>query len=175
MIKRCIMIFPHFGNMQLIDNIRKKYDPLAEHVRPHITLVFPFESNLNTDKLKEHIENVISGIMPFDIRLSRITPSTSFGNYLFLNIIEGLNQIVELHKRLYNDILEEFYPRWLSVGEFLPHMTVGNINDSEAFNKAVEETKYIDDMFESTVDMISVEIIDENENSIIEINVSLTC
>jgi hypothetical protein len=38
------MIFPHFGNMQLIDNIRSNYDPLAEHVRPHITLVFPLKA-----------------------------------------------------------------------------------------------------------------------------------
>lgn len=100
------MIFPHFKNMQLIDDIRSKYDPLAKHVRPHITLFFPFESNLNTGKIKEHISNVISGIMPFDIKLNGITPSTSLGNYLFLNIIEGHNQIVELHKRLYSGILE---------------------------------------------------------------------
>lgn len=86
MIKRCIMIFPYFGNVEIIDDIRKKYDPLSEHVRPHITLVFPFESDIEASKLKEHIENVISGMMPFDIKLSGITPSTSFGSYLFLNI-----------------------------------------------------------------------------------------
>ena len=43
---RTIMIFPEFENMEIIDNIRKKYDPLAELVRPHITLVFPFESQM---------------------------------------------------------------------------------------------------------------------------------
>lgn len=173
MVKRCIMIFPHFNNLQLINDIRSKYDPLAEHVSPHITLVFPFESNISTDKLKEHIENIVSGMMPFDIKLNGVTPSTSLGNYLFLNIIEGRNKIVELHKKLYSDILEGFYPKWLSSTEFLPHMTVGNINDSEAFNNAVEETKNIDAVFETNVDMVSVEIIAENEDSIIELNVPL--
>ncbi|MFL0270088.1 hypothetical protein [Candidatus Clostridium radicumherbarum] len=52
-------------------------------------------------------------------------------------------------------------------------MTVGNINDSEVFNKAIENTKKIDDIFETTVDMISVEIIDENEDSIIEMDINL--
>lgn len=173
MIKRCIMIFPHFENMQFIDNLRSKYDPLTEHVRPHITLVFPFESDIESSKLKQHIENVISGIMPFEIRLSGITASTPLGNYLFLNIIEGSNQIVELNKRLYSDILEEFYPKWLNGREFLPHMTIGKISDLEAFNKAIEETKNIDDVFETTVDKISVEIIDENEDSIIEMEIIL--
>ncbi|MPQ44814.1 hypothetical protein [Clostridium tarantellae] len=32
-------------NINVITNIRKKYDPLADLVLPHITLVFPFESD----------------------------------------------------------------------------------------------------------------------------------
>ena len=142
MIKRCIMIFPHFENQQIIDNIRKKYDPLAKCVRPHISL-------------------------------SGITPSTLAGNYLFLNVKEGNAQIVEIHKRLYKGILKEFYPQWPKEIEFLPHMTVGNISDLNAFEMAVEETKNVDDVFETTVDTISVEIIDENEDSIIELNIPL--
>lgn len=36
---RTIMIFPDFYNMEVIDNIREKYDPLAKLVRPHITII----------------------------------------------------------------------------------------------------------------------------------------
>ena len=173
MIKRCIMIFPHFKNEQLIDSIRKKYDPIANQVRPHITLVFPFESNIETSKLKEHIETMVWDINPFHITLRGITPSSLGGNYLFLNIKEGNSQIIEIHKRLYGRILNEFCPPWLRDIEFLPHMTVGCISDLEAFENAIEETKNIDDIFETTVESISVEIIDENEDSIIELNVPL--
>ena len=40
--KRTIMIFPQFENINLINEIREKYDPLAKHVSPHISLVFTF-------------------------------------------------------------------------------------------------------------------------------------
>ena len=50
---RTIMIFPEFENMEIIDNIRKQYDPLAELVRPHITLVFPFESQISNEELTQ--------------------------------------------------------------------------------------------------------------------------
>ena len=41
---RTIMIFPEFDNIEVIDKIREQYDPLANFVRPHITIVFPFDS-----------------------------------------------------------------------------------------------------------------------------------
>ncbi|GKU28576.1 2'-5' RNA ligase family protein [Clostridium folliculivorans] len=78
MLKRCIMIFPEFENPKIIDNIRDKYDPLANHVRPHITLVFPFESDIKTDDLRTHISSVLSEIRPFEIILNKITPTNSF-------------------------------------------------------------------------------------------------
>lgn len=46
MITRTIMIFPEFENIDVINDIRNKYDPLADLVLPHITLVFPFDSEL---------------------------------------------------------------------------------------------------------------------------------
>jgi len=50
------MIFPEFENMEIIDNIRKQYDPLADLVRPHITLVFPFESPLSNMQLENCLQ-----------------------------------------------------------------------------------------------------------------------
>ena len=46
MATRTIMIFPEFENIDIINDIRKKYDPLADLVFPHITLAFPFDSEL---------------------------------------------------------------------------------------------------------------------------------
>ncbi len=57
--RRTIMIFPQFENIDIIDEIREKYDPLANHVRPHITLVFTFESSLTSIELKEHLEKCL--------------------------------------------------------------------------------------------------------------------
>lgn len=171
MLKRCIMIFPKFENGQIIDKIRECYDPLASHVRPHITLVFPFDSNIETSELKEHISSALAEINPFEITLNGITPVNSFRKYLFLNIQKGMDEVIELHKRLYTGILQDYYPEWLKGKDFLPHMTVGCFYNEEEFEKAINETRNILDTFRSTVNEISVEIIDENEDSIIELNI----
>lgn len=173
MRRRCIMIFPKFENREVIDNIREKYDPLANHVRPHITLVFPFESDIAAGDLKEHISSIVSGIAPFELILNGITPVHSFGKYLFLNIAKGENAIIELHKRLYTGVLEKYYPEWLKGNFFLPHMTIGNFDNDNDFERAMNETKDVADSFKTTVNEVSVEIIDENEDSIIELVIPL--
>ncbi len=49
MKERTIMIFPKFDNLDIINSIRDKYDPLAKLVPPHLTLVFPFKSELTKE------------------------------------------------------------------------------------------------------------------------------
>ena len=51
MSKRAIILFPKFcSNTDLIQDIRDRYDPLASKIAPHITLVFPFESEISSLK-----------------------------------------------------------------------------------------------------------------------------
>lgn len=52
-------------------------------------------------------------------------------------------------------------------------MTVGNFDKEENFEMAINETRNIVDSFKAIVNEISVEIIDENEDSIIELNIPL--
>ena len=173
MLKRCVMIFPEFENIQVIDKIRDKYDPLVNNVRPHITLVFPFESNIETEALKTHISTAVSEFSRFNIVLSQFTPDDTFGRYLFLNVHEGIEVIKKLHKKIYTGILKEYYPDWLSEDVYLPHITVGKFGSDEELAKAAADVKNIDDEFKTIVNKISVEIIDENEDSIIEVEVPL--
>lgn len=72
MSERTIMIFPKFSNMEIIDRMRRNYNPLADLVRPHTTLVFPFHSDIADAELGSHIENAISGIRPFSLQLAGI-------------------------------------------------------------------------------------------------------
>ncbi|HEX3047313.1 MAG TPA: 2'-5' RNA ligase family protein, partial [Bacillota bacterium] len=95
MFNRCILIFPQFENESVIREIRDKYDPLAKHVEPHITLIFPFESDLKTEELKGHLITVLKDIKPFEIQLKGINP---VNNYLFLEVEKGKEKIIELHK-----------------------------------------------------------------------------
>ena len=171
MIKRCIMIFPEFDNGKLIDDIREKYDPAAHSVRPHITLVFPFESNLTTDELRGHMLAALSGFPPFLLSLQGVIEKKSFGKYLLLEVHRGRNKLKELYKRLYTGILSPFMPDWDS--NFEPHMTVGKIEDEDMFQNASYETKHFCEEFVTAATKISVEIIAENSDSIIEFEIDL--
>lgn len=171
MTTRCIMLFPQFNNMELIDRIREKYDPLADKVKPHITLVFPFNSQISSPELENHIKEIVSKISPFHLSLQKITPAK--GNYLFLNVDQGKEEIIKLHQLLYQGLLADYYPKWLKDIEYLPHMTVGKIENEADFIKAVEETKKMDELFTTIVDKISVEIIGEEDESIIEMELPL--
>jgi hypothetical protein len=92
---------------------------------------------------------------------------------LFLDVQKGNKEIIELHKRLYTGILEKYFPAWMKNGAFLPHMTVGNFDNEEKFQLAIENMKNVFEIFTTTVLKISVEIIDENEDSIIEMEIEL--
>ncbi|MBP1888618.1 hypothetical protein J2Z53_000197 [Clostridium moniliforme] len=53
---RTIMIFSEFKNIDVINNIRKKYESLADLVLPHITLVFHFYSEITNEELSLYLK-----------------------------------------------------------------------------------------------------------------------
>jgi len=169
------MIFPQFENVNIIDEIREKYDPIASHVRPHITLVFTFENNLTSAELKEHLEKVLTDINPFRLTMDEIIKMDNpLGMYLFLVLKEGSEDIKKLSSKLYTGILELYKPEWLSQKTFLPHMTIGNFSSRDDLNKAFKEVSGNKETFTTMVNKVSIEIIGENEDSIIEIEVNLS-
>lgn len=172
--KRTIMIFPKFENVNIIDDIREKYDPLANHVRPHITLVFTFENNLTSIELKEHLEKALTGISPFRLTMGDIIKiDNPLGMYLFWSLKDGIEDIKKLSSKLYTGILEPYKPEWLNEETFLPHMTIGNFTSRDDLDKAFKDVSVIKESFTTMVNKVSAEIIDENEDSIIDIEVNL--
>lgn len=173
LMKRCILIFPEFSNMGVIEQIRAKYDPLAKHVRPHITLVFPFDSDLSSTDMHNHLRHTLSGSAPFPLALESITPVRSHGNYLFLNVKQGADELTALHNKLYSGILEQYKPEWLKNSVYRPHLTVGRVPDETHYLAAIADTSEVDELFSTTVYKVSVEIIAVNDDSILEIEVAL--
>lgn len=136
--------------------------------------MFPFKSDIESVELTNHLKNVLFSIKPFRIVLKGITPAIQpFGNYLFLNIENGKDELIELHRRIYTGILEPFMPQALKDGGYEPHMTVGKIECEKRFKLAIEEIKDISNVFDTIISKVSVEIIDENEDSIIEMEIEL--
>lgn len=169
------MIFPQFKNINIIDSIREKYDPLARHARPHITLVFLFESTLRKEELEDYLKTSLEEVKCFNLTLEEIINiDNPLGLYLFFKIKEGKEKIKDFHNKLYEGILNDYKPKWLNNGQFMPHMTIGNFNNREELENAYEDISSIKCKFSTLVEKISVEIIDENEESIIEIELQLS-
>lgn len=161
---RTIMIFPEFENIDVINGIRKKYDPLAYLVLPHITLVFPFDSELTNDELNLYLKECLIGIQPFKIELEGFSKQENkYGNYLLLDVVQGVDEMKNIHDRLYKDKLKQFDLGY----DYVPHMTVGKVSSMELLDKAFDEINKCNDKFSTVVKKISVEMIGEHEESII--------
>jgi 2'-5' RNA ligase len=164
LVLRAIHIFPDFKNVAAIERLRAKYDPLYSLIQPHITLVFPFDSDLSTNALERHLQDAIRGHSPFRIVLRGITGHP--GGYLFLNVKVGNDEIIALHDKLYSGILQSYLNRTLT---YTPHLTVGRILDEGRFHNALIETEGFSETFEAIVEEIVTEVIDSTGKSVIEI------
>ena len=164
MNKRTIMIFPEFDNMHIIEGLRQKYDPLYSLVQPHITLVFPFESELTVNNIKSVLEKNLASITPFYIEVQGVQCSD---RWMYLKVTQGEEFIVQIHERLYQQYFSRFKPNWLKL--YKPHLTVGQFNSAYEAKQAYEIEKCQTDKFSCIVNTITVETIGNNEESIIEI------
>lgn len=168
MVLRSILLFPQFENREKIDALREQYDPLVGHVGPHVTVVFPFESEIGTEELRRHVVQAVNGIVPFAMVFQGVTGAD--GGYLFLNVKRGNDQVIELHDRLYTGLLQEFLHRKVT---YVPHITVGKLKDEQSFEAALAATEGWDEVFETVIEQVIVEIIAENGDSIVEFEVPL--
>lgn len=161
---RTIMIFPEFKNMEIIDNIRKRYDPFAELVRPHITLVFPFENQASNEEVEQILNVRLQGVKPFELKLGGISKrEDAFGNYLVLDVLQGEEELSYIHQVLYDNEFKGF-----DIGlKYVPHMTIGKAPTVELLNNVFNNIKSIEDTFSTMVKKVSVEMIGDNEESII--------
>lgn len=168
---RCILIFPEIANIDVIERVRAKYDPSYTLVRPHITLVFPFESDIGAADIEAHARAALKGFEPFPVTLQGITEQRGFDNYMLLNVHQGKNTLKEMHRRLYSGMLEQYLPNWCRT--FEPHMTVGRLADPARFAAALEETRGMCELFTTCVNEVCVELICADGSSAIESSVRL--
>ena len=163
-MKRAIVLFPKFQNIDAIQSIRERFDPLAKYIAPHITIVFPFESALSTAELDAHMRRALAGVKRFEVRVQGITGDYREG-YLFLNVKNGNDAIIALHDLLYRDALEPFLFRRVT---YCPHITVGRIEAQSTFDSALDALGSFHESFEAVIDRVYVENIDPFEQSLIE-------
>ncbi|HEU5015685.1 MAG TPA: 2'-5' RNA ligase family protein, partial [Roseiflexaceae bacterium] len=146
MLDRAIVVFPTFDNGAIIDALRHRYDPLAAVIAPHITLAFPFRSDIAPAALHQHITEAVAGMPPFVVRLHAITGHA--GEYLFLNVKRGNDELIAIHDRLYTGMLTPFLAPEFT---FAPHLTVGRLADQHAFRSALRDAHAERAVFEATM------------------------
>jgi 2'-5' RNA ligase/GNAT superfamily N-acetyltransferase len=166
--RRAIVVFPDLGDLQPILPFRARWDPLAEHVPPHLTLVFPFSDPLSPTDLRRHVATAIQGIEPFTIRLSDVTGAE--GEYLFVNVKRGNDVLVALHDRVYAGALE--HHRSLA-HTFVPHLTVGRVVDRRGFAAALDEASALRVNIDTHVRALSIYAIEPDGSGHIEAEVAL--
>ena len=133
-----------------VADLRRRYDPLAELVRPHITLVFPFDSDISDQELRAHVGACVRNIAPFRAVLTQVTGHEE--EYLFLNVKHGNDDLVALHDLLYGGPLAQYLS---TEHTFLPHMTVGMIEDKQEWRKALQVASALSIRLEFVVTEVS--------------------
>jgi 2'-5' RNA ligase len=124
-IRYAIVAFPIFNAPDRVEGVRRRFDPLAGTLSAHVTLVFPFEGGPNRASIAQHVAVRIKGVEPFAVTFT--DPSVEDGGYIFLNVVEGRQQIVDLHDRLYSGPLAQY----LSADHaYRPHVTLGHMPSS---------------------------------------------
>lgn len=114
----CIVIFLPTELNDIIKPIREKYDPSYNEIDPHVTLVFPFETNKPLNEVVSIIQREIDKLSVFDINLSTVEDF-----YPEFPIIYWLVEQSEELKKLYFEItnsLELTIPH----EKYVPHVTV---------------------------------------------------
>jgi len=98
-----------------------------------------------------------------------VKESNTYGNYLFLSVLEGIDNLIELHNYLYNGIFRIYRAEM----QYVPHLTIGNLHDKKELDLAYQKLADYNQKFMTIVDTISVEIIGEHGESNIELVYSL--
>lgn len=168
---RTIMIFPEFNNMEVIDKIRAQYDPLAKLVRPHITIVFPFDSHRSDEELKAVLKNRLQSVKSFKLEMKGVGKHKDrFGNYLFLEVIRGKKELCDIHDILYQNEFSD-YDLGLT---YVPHITIGKMSERRELDEAYNKVKNLSETFCTIINKVSVEMIGDNEESIIVTEIALS-
>lgn len=126
----CLVCYPKIDTTNL-EVFRRKYDPAFEHIRAHMTFVFPINGNkIEKGVLTKHLGKVTGQFPGFEISLEGF--EKSWDHYLFLSVKNGKENFTKLHDILYSGSLEPFFRKDLP---FSPHLTIGRFIKKDTEDK----------------------------------------
>jgi len=133
-----VVAFPKLECADLVESVRRRFDPLVGLLAPHVTVVFPFASDGAEQSLERHVAGVVADVSPFDIVVE--PPIQGDDHYLLMELSRGAERFVDMHDRLYSGFLAEHRS---TVHQYRPHVTVGHLSPSENIGAALGEARDI--------------------------------
>lgn len=160
---RSILIFPEMYNYEAIQKVRHQFDPLSENIHPHVTLVFPFESNLTNEDLAQIVTQRIKDTKSFPVTFDKL--GSDDNGYIWLEASHGQERLIKLHDLLYQD--DNLKPFLRTDLKYIPHITLGKVDPLQSAqilaNLAIKELT-----FSTYIDQVEIEtILDNNDSKII--------
>ncbi len=136
MKKYALVFFPE-NHTETIQAFRQSFDPKADLIAPHVTLVFPFPADsVDIDELTLEIETKLVHHRTFQTHAHTVHLDQEDG-LLHLLVQDGRQRIISLHNDLYSGMLDPF---WQKDVEYIPHVTIGAFKDGQGIN----QVKYVD-------------------------------
>jgi 2'-5' RNA ligase len=117
--RRALAWFPSPEAFAATQAFRQKHDPLAARLAPHVTLVFPFESNLGDVQVAAHVRRVVGRWPAIPVRFGGFGHFN--GDWVYRRIARGREALLELHDRLYRNAFAPFLRADLP---YEPHLTI---------------------------------------------------
>ena len=120
--RRAIVWFPTMPADSKIESFRARHDPLATTLPAHVTLVFPFPTNLTSTQWASHIKRIVGNWPQLPVSFRDIEAIQ--GEFTILMLREKCEAVIALHDKLYSGVLKAFLRTDM---EYIPHITVGRV------------------------------------------------
>ena len=147
--------FPRFRELARIEAFRSRHDPMAAKIPAHLSLVFPFGTNLTRLQVETHVRRVASKWPPIPVAFRAIRLHAN--EFVFLMASRGAASVTALHDNLYTRSLR---PHLRPEFPYEPHITIARQLEPARLERAFDEAKdklqdeYADAMRE--VDLLAV-------------------
>lgn len=165
---RALVVFPQASELDVVERMRRRYDPQARLIAAHVTIVFPFEDAISDADLRAHIVEATTGLPPFRVRFSGVR---SADDYIFLDPTTGFDRFIALHNRLYTAGLLRHRS---ATDTYQPHITLGRIADRAARAEAAGIMRNSITDFDAEVSAVCVFRLTGAEQGTIDATIPLT-
>ena len=133
-MKRAIQIFPDTSAYGEIEAFRRRFDGLSSLIAAHVTVVFPFESDISDEELIRHCEQQVLGVSAYAFQAAG--PTRSVDDHYWLPITPAPPQLAQLQRVLGSGPLAGLSS--LS-HEYCPHITIARPPLASNIEQAVAE------------------------------------